>query len=148
MKPISIFTIGYEDKSIEDFLARLKKHKITVLVDIRERPISRKKGFSKNKMNDCLQAIGIKYIHIGELGSPSKLRDKLHNDNNYDYFFKEYKKHLDTLDETIDNLYQEVASKNVICLMCMERDPLRCHRLLVAKQIKEINTKGITITHI
>jgi uncharacterized protein (DUF488 family) len=148
MRPISIFTIGYEDKSIEDFLARLKKHKITVLVDIREKPISRKKGFSKTKINDHLQSVGIKYIHMGALGSPSKLRDKLHRDNNYDYFFKEYKKHLDALSEPVEDLYREILSKNVICLMCMERDPLQCHRLLVAKKIKEINGKGLTITHI
>lgn len=148
MKPIPIFTIGYEDKSIEDFLARLKKHKITVLVDVREKPISRKKGFSKSRINEYLQSIGIKYIHVRELGSPSRLREKLHKDNNLEYFFKEYKKHLDTLDEIVDNLYQEVVSKNVICLMCMERDPLQCHRSLVAKKIKEIKGKNITITHI
>lgn len=148
MKPSSIFTIGYEDKSIEDFLARIKKHKITVLVDIRERPISRKKGFSKSKITDHLQSIGVKYLHIGALGSPSRLREKLHKDNNLEYFFKEYEKHLDTLDETVENLNQEVLSKSVICLMCMERNPLECHRLIVAKKLKEINGKGITITHI
>lgn len=148
MKPSSIFTIGYEDRTIDEFLSRLKKHKITVLVDIREKPISRKRDFSKTKINDHLQSAGIKYLHISELGSPFHLRDKLHKDSDYDSFFKEYEKHLRSLKGVVANLYHDVISSNVTCLMCMERDPLQCHRLLVAKKVKQINGNGLAITHI
>ena len=42
-----LFTIGYEGVSLDDFLATLENTAIDVLLDIREFPVSRRKGFSK-----------------------------------------------------------------------------------------------------
>ena len=42
-----IFTIGYEKSTIDDFVSRLADADIDVLVDVRELPLSRKRGFSK-----------------------------------------------------------------------------------------------------
>ena len=46
-----IFTIGYEKSTIDEFVDRLADAEIEVLVDVRELPLSRKKGFSKNGLN-------------------------------------------------------------------------------------------------
>ena len=43
-------TIGYEGSAIEDFIATLKLANIEILLDVREIPLSRKKGFSKNAL--------------------------------------------------------------------------------------------------
>ena len=55
-----LFTIGYEGISLDDFLITLDKANINVLLDIREFPISRRKGFSKNALCDALSRIDIK----------------------------------------------------------------------------------------
>lgn len=41
----TVSTIGYEGSNIEDFVATLMIKNISVLIDIRDRPLSRKKGF-------------------------------------------------------------------------------------------------------
>ena len=41
------YTIGYQSKSIDDFISRLRNHDISTLIDVREVPISRKKGLQK-----------------------------------------------------------------------------------------------------
>ena len=148
MSPITVFTIGYEERTIDEFLGRLTTHNIDTLIDVREVPYSRKRDFSKSKISEHLQAAGIKYIHIGKLGSPKPLREKLHKDKNYDSFFEGYREYLETLDGDMATLYDEIVSREVSCFMCMERDPFKCHRMVVAKKIKEIDGNGLVITHI
>ncbi len=148
MEPITVFTIGYEDWSIDEFLSRLKKSKIKTIIDIREIPNSRKRDFSKKRISEHLQGAGIKYIHIGKLGSPKPLRDKLHRDKNYKSFFEEYRTYLESLTGEMRDLYKEVIAQDVSCFMCVERDPFQCHRMVVAKKIKEIDGNGLLIKHI
>ena len=49
-----IYTIGYEGSDIERFIETLVILKIEAVADVRELPISRKKGFSKNKLRESL----------------------------------------------------------------------------------------------
>ena len=49
-----LYTIGYQSKSIDDFISRLRNHDISTLIDVREVPISRKKGFSKTVFSEYL----------------------------------------------------------------------------------------------
>ena len=53
---ISLFTIGYEGAVIKDFIETLRAFDIKVLVDIREVPVSRKRGFSKNALAPSFRA--------------------------------------------------------------------------------------------
>lgn len=148
MNPVTVFTIGYEERTIDEFLCRLKKNKVATLIDIREIPYSRKRDFSKSRISEHLQAAGIKYIHVGKLGSPKPLREKLHKDKDYESFFEEYRAYLDTLIGEVEDLYEDVISQDVSCFMCMERDPFQCHRMVVAKKMKEIDGNGLLIKHI
>ena len=72
-----LFLTGYEKETIEEFLDKLKKENITTVIDIRETPLSRKNGFSKNLLSKLLEKKGINYFHFQDLGSPKELRDKL-----------------------------------------------------------------------
>ncbi len=148
LEPITVFTIGYEERTIDEFLGRLKKHGITTLIDVREIPYSRKRDFSKSRLSEHLQYAGVKYIHVGKLGSPKPLREKLYKDKNYDSFFEGYRTYLETLNGDMKELYEKVIADNISCFMCMERDPLKCHRIVVAKKMKEIDGNGMVITHI
>lgn len=148
MGPKTVFTIGYEERTIDEFLDRLKKNKITTLIDVREIPFSRKRDFTKSKIIEHLRAAGIRYIHVGKLGSPKPLREKLHKDKDYESFFEGYRTYLETLNGDMKELYEEVIAIGVSCFMCMERDPFQCHRMVVAKKIKEIDGNGLLIKHI
>ena len=43
-----MFTIGYEGRDVDEFVSCLMQYKVTRLIDVREIPLSRKKGFSKS----------------------------------------------------------------------------------------------------
>ncbi len=49
-KATVLFTIGYEGISLEEYLLRLLKNNIRILVDVRNNPLSMKFGFSKSQL--------------------------------------------------------------------------------------------------
>ena len=132
----ALFTIGYEGRNVKDFTSRLKDYGIQTLVDVRDIPLSRKKGFSKTPLAEYLQEEGIEYIHIKKLGSPKPLRDKVREDGNYEYFYKEYTTYIQSQGESVETLYKIVTNTNV-CIMCYEREPDSCHRRAVAEEVKK-----------
>ena len=71
----AILTIGYEGASIEEFVTTLKLAEIDVLIDVRDVPISRKRGFSKGALSSTVEAVGIKYLHLRDLGDPKPGRE-------------------------------------------------------------------------
>ena len=75
MSSCKLYTIGYEGRDIDEFVSLLKDNRITRLIDVREIPFSRKKGFSKSRLNERLQNENIDYVHIKALGSPSEIRE-------------------------------------------------------------------------
>ncbi len=147
MKNFKIITIGYEGRSIDEFVFQLKNHVITRLIDVREVPLSRKKGFSKSALKCRLESEGIEYIHLRSLGSPAKIRNKLKMDSDYYYFFEAYKKHLLGNQDAILEAYQYIIN-STSCMMCFERGPEKCHRYVAAEILKEYEGNGLKITHI
>ncbi len=147
MEQNSLYTIGYEGKSIDGFINHLKQEGISTLVDVREIPISRKKGFSKTILSQHLKKNNIEYVHFKKLGSPKLLRKKVFVDNDYNYFFKEYSKYLKTQIDIIEELYQTILSETC-CLMCFEKEAEYCHRKIVAEEIKNRDGNGLKIKHI
>lgn len=49
-----LFTIGYEGAEIASFLATLARYGVAQVIDVRDVPISRKRGFSKNSLSKVL----------------------------------------------------------------------------------------------
>ena len=86
-KDYVLYTVGYEGRSIDDFVTILKSAGVTRLIDVREIPLSRKRGFSKSALKQRLDDESIAYVHYKELGSPSEIRHKLKEDWDYNYFF-------------------------------------------------------------
>ena len=133
-----IFTIGYEGSELEDFLETLKFLEIEVLVDVRDVPLSRKKGFSKNILKDTLEQNGIQYIHLKGLGDPKDGRIAARN-GDFDAFRKIFHKHMksDLAQEDLKEA-SEMVKKMLSCLLCYERDHKTCHRTIVADYLAEI----------
>src|SRR5258708_3316636 len=90
----TVRTIGYAGFDLQQFLDALVQHRIDVLIDIREIPLSRKRGFSKTAFSTVLAAHGIDYVHVPILGSPKKLRHEVRETQDYRTFFAGVKRHL------------------------------------------------------
>lgn len=142
----SVSTIGYEGTSIESFIRTLQAANITHLVDVRAVPVSRKKGFSKRKLEGCLSEAGILYSSLRGLGDPKPGRDAA-KAGYYDEFRRIYRAHLKSAEAQAD-LAEAItlAAQTNVCILCYERNPTECHRSIVAGEMKRIG--GLEITHL
>lgn len=139
----SIATIGYEGATIEAFVATLCQASIKRVIDVRALPLSRKKGFSKNQLNACLQAHGIKYVHLKGLGDPKAGREAARA-GNYALFEKIFGKHIasDVAIEALEEAEVFIREEST-CLMCYEAEHEKCHRSIVADHLKEMTGYAI-----
>lgn len=139
-----LMTIGYEKTSLDDFITALQHAGVTTLLDIREVPISRRKGFSKRALCEAVQAAGIEYRHERELGSPKHIRERLYADGDYAQFFSSFKTYLMSKKALLRAVTRELQGG--VALMCYERDPSTCHRSVVARHFEHLT--NLSVTHI
>jgi uncharacterized protein (DUF488 family) len=131
-----LYTIGYEGAALKDFVHTLKAARVDVLLDVRELPLSRRKGFSKNALGSALAAAGIGYRHEKALGSPKAIRDQLRAAGNYPRFFRAFGKHLSAQSALLETLAGQLTGN--VALMCYEKDHQKCHRHSVANALAEL----------
>ncbi len=130
-----IYTSGYEQTPVSDFIATMKAAGIEKIIDVRQLPISRRKGFSKNVLRNLLAESDIEYIHLKALGTPKEGRIAAkHGDHAkfHEIFANQMRSPEAKADlETAIDLVQ----KQVCCLLCYERKPEDCHRTVVVNAI-------------
>jgi len=128
----TLMTIGYEGALIDDFIATLKRVDVEVLIDIRDVPISRKRGFSKKSLATALEGAGLDYIHLRDLGDPKPGRDAARR-GDIEGFERIFRAHLarDVSQVALARAV-DIASRARATLLCFERDPACCHRTIVA----------------
>lgn len=148
MQQLYIYTIGYEGLSQKVFLAWLNRYDINLIADVRHLPLSRKKGFSKNSLNESLAKNNIEYLSFRELGTSKDMRSKLLSSGDYTNFFKNYKDNLSKKTEQINELCEILNSGKRIALLCFEHDAQKCHRKILADEIKKIDGNGLEVKHI
>jgi hypothetical protein len=130
----SLFTFGYEGLSIEAFISRLKDARVDLIVDVRELPLSRKKGFSKSAFREALAASGIGYEHRPALGCPKPVRDQYKVDGDWSRYTQGFMAYLDKQGAEIDDLAKTARGQRA-CLVCFEADFNFCHRTYVARAV-------------
>jgi len=106
-----IYTIGYSNRTLPEFLGELRKRSITQLIDVRSSPWSRNAAFNAPQIERWSERAGIMYRgYGGVLGGRSDITT---DDPRY----------ADALDEILDK-----AGREPIVIMCAEGDPAQCHR--------------------
>jgi uncharacterized protein (DUF488 family) len=132
----ALYTIGYEERSLEEYINFLIKEDVKILVDVRKNPVSRKYGFSKKTLQKAIEEVGIEYRHIPELGISGKKRTNLHNLEDYNRLFDSYEKEvLSSSSNLLMKLYQLILDNERIALTCFEKDSEYCHRTRIAEKI-------------
>lgn len=134
-----LFTIGYEGLSLETYLNKLIKHNVKVLCDVRNNPFSMKYGFSKSQLQHACEGLGIRYIHIPQLGIVSKKRKGLKKPDDYTKLFAEYDRTtLQTTQSYQKTILELMKSDRRIALTCFEANPCMCHRSRLAKALNKL----------
>lgn len=138
----AVFATGYEGEDIDQFLNKLIKNNIDLVVDIRHNPFSMKPSFTKGRLIRHLQKAGVGYTHLKELGVEKELRKELGATEDYAAFFHAYKQKL-TQSETAVSVLLKLADSRRVALLCFEKDPKRCHRSILAE---ELCRRGIRVS--
>ena len=130
--PPHLYTFGYEGLDIDAFVARLQSAGIRTIVDVRELPLSRKRGFSKTAFAAALAEADIAYLHAPTLGCPKVVRDQYKRDGSWSRYTSGFMKHLAAQKASVGEL-AKIARATRSCLVCFEADFNFCHRTFVAR---------------
>ncbi len=142
---MAIYTVGYEGATLEVFLERLQSARVETVVDVRDLPLSRRRGFSKNALAAALRAAGIEYQHVRALGCPKHIRDQYRKDRNWVSYTAAFMQHLSNQLAAVAHL-ASLGDARTSALLCYEADARFCHRTYVARAATALC--GGTVLHI
>lgn len=142
-----MFTIGHSTRTADEFLSLLEAHGVTILVDIRTVPKSRRHPhFGKDALASFLPSHGIRYLHLPALGGLRKPRRDSLNGAWQNESFRGYADHMQTaeFERGIDELVA-LSREGTVAVMCAEAKWWQCHRQLVADAL---TARDIEVRHI
>lgn len=144
-----LYTIGYEGVSLEEYLNKLIVNDIKLLCDVRKNSVSMKYGFSKSQLANACDGVGVRYIHVPELGIESDKRQVLNTQSDYDKLFISYRNEV--LPQTIkiqQKLLGLLMDYERIALTCFEANICQCHRKHLADAITKLPEFNYELKHI
>ena len=146
---VEVYTIGHSSRSMEEFLGLLYENGITLVIDVRRYPSSRRfPHFNRENLGKVLGECGIGYLWRGEVlgGHLHQPRPDSPNQGLRSPGFRAYADHMltDEFQEALDEIVN-LARKNKLALMCAEALYFRCHRFLISDALV---SKGVRVLHI
>ncbi|MDK2892308.1 DUF488 domain-containing protein [Methanohalophilus sp.] len=131
------YTIGYGNRSFEEFIGLLRKHGISHLIDVRSYPHSEREEFNLEYLMAELPKRELKYVHCPQIGGIRMIP---------------YQKFMESADfgDAISVLYSIIEKANNentgIALMCAEKNPRYCHRHFISQELEKREVRIIHIT--
>lgn len=119
-----LFTIGYEGRELDELIAILRTNQIDRLLDVRQLPLSRRRGFSKTPLGDALRAQGIEYVHVRSAGNPFRKEGE-----------PGIAKYREYLPASAVTEVAEAARGHRAALLCFCADVEHCHRGVLAPRV-------------
>ncbi len=147
MQMARIWTIGHGQRDLADLLALLRENGIATLVDVRSFPGSRRyPHFGKDALAAALQAAGVAYVHIPELGGRRREVAGSPHTAIRVAAFRAYADHMttDAFRAGLDRL-EELTREKPTAYMCSETLWWRCHRRMLSDRL---TVDGWEVVHI
>lgn len=142
-RPVGIYTVGYEDLRIDQFLNKLVEHQIDSVVDVRLTPSSRRPGYSKGRLSAALSAAGITYAHEWELGNPADNRDAFRR-GPLEEGRQRMRERLQNGSKDALTRLVERARRERVAVLCVEASDAKCHRQVIVEMAREIEPRLFT----
>lgn len=134
MRP-TVLTIGYEThREPAALVAALKAAGVERLVDVRELPLSRRRGFSKTALSEAMASAGISYEHERALGNPKAYRN-LYKSGAVDEGRRAYTAHLRDVAAWALQWLEETLTQQRTCVLCVEHNHTVCHRDVIVDEL-------------
>lgn len=145
----ALFTIGYEGLSLEEYINKLLAADVKVLCDVRKNSFSMKYGFNKSQLQMACDGVGIRFIHIPEVGIMSDKRRELHTQQDYDILFEDYRKTVlpQTLNQQ-EEILNLIKTHDRVAITCFEANICQCHRKHLAESLIQNAEKNVQLVHL
>jgi len=145
-----IYTIGHSTRSIEEFVALLRRSSVEVVVDVRTVPRSRTNPqYNRDDLRASLGEAGIGYQHLPALGG---LRGRSRETPITQNAFWENQSFHNYADYAMSEAFRdglaalrEIARGRSAAIMCSEAVWWRCHRRIIADYLI---LAGVPVFHI
>ncbi|HZR96446.1 MAG TPA: DUF488 domain-containing protein [Gaiellaceae bacterium] len=145
----AIATVGVYEADLEHFLAALRAHGATEVIDVRQRRGVRGREYAwanAKRLEAALTEAGIGYRHRPELAPTTELRHVQYAEDERRGVGKRNRSRLapayaerytsEILDRAdLDAVVADLPREGIAALLCVERDPEACHRSLVAARL-------------
>jgi uncharacterized protein (DUF488 family) len=147
----TIATVGVYQSSLEDFLDKLQRHRVAMVVDVRQRRGVRGREYAwanSRRLQAALEKAGIRYQHVPELAPTTELRQLQYREDERLKVGKrsrielaeEYRRRY--LHEVLDRVdlgavLASLPDEATTALLCVERDARACHRSLIAARLHD-----------
>jgi len=131
----TVFTVGYSGRSVEQFLRALLSAGISRVIDVRELPLSRRRGFSKSALKAALEKKGIEYLHLRNAGNPFRRQAV-----DIEECLSLYGDHLRAHPEIVEEVSSALAGR-CAALLCVEATATDCHRSVLADRIRALRPR-------
>jgi uncharacterized protein (DUF488 family) len=142
----TLYSIGYEKALLPDVIAALRAAGAAILIDVRDRPISRRPGFSKRQLAAAVETAGMRYVHLRALGTPPEGR-LAGRRRQWDRFWGIVEDKLARPEAELDlRRAAETAAAAPSCLLCYEADWRVCHRRRIAEILQARH--GFALRHL
>lgn len=144
---LAIWTIGHSTRPISEFIELLQAFQIAIVVDVRHFPGSRHfPQYNQQTLQQSLTKTGIRYEHLVQLGGRRPARPESKNLVWRNASFRGYADYMETrpYHDGIDRLL-EIARSGRTAIMCSEAVWWRCHRSMIADDLK---STGVQVLHI
>ncbi len=142
-----VYTIGHSTRPVDDFVALLRAHGVSRVIDVRTVPRSRTNPqFNRDSLPQALQEAGIGYEHVPALGGLRRPTGDPANTGWRNASFRGYADYMQTREfrAAVRGLVARARTER-LALMCAEAVPWRCHRSLIADALV---VRGIPVTEI
>ena len=157
---LKLATIGVYGFTLEEFLRRLRDADVRLVLDVRQRRGVRGAQYAwanSKRLQAALAEAGMGYQHHPELAPTTELRRLQYREDDRlgvgkrsreqlapEYRDRYTREILDRAD--LDAVVAELPEADAGALLCVERDPEACHRLLIADRIAA--NHGVEVTHL
>ena len=139
---ITLFNIGFTQKTAEEFFEKLKKYRIDCLVDIRLNPNGQLSRFAFEKdLPYFLDKLvdGCKYAHRVDLAPKKDLLMEVRDKKNpmskdYRLFEAAFNRQLEK-ESNIGSFVSQFGKFERVVLLCSEPTTEKCHRRLVSEML-------------
>ena len=144
----ALYTIGFAQKSLRQFIGLLRDAGVDGIVDVRRNNVSQLAGYAKrDDLAFILDTFGIGYLEEKRLAPPKELLDRYHRDHDWAAYVPDFQRlvlDVQPLGEILGEIEGRLARP---CLLCAEPEPRQCHRRLVAEAFQRMRP-GLHIQHI